>query len=711
MRQVLGSGIPQPRDASGKPSQSHPQFRPHLMQGWAPDFISKLTEDAVAAGLHRRDRAGRRQRCADARSRELAQQEGIFVGTSSGATLAAALDDCAPLDSRHEHRLHAARHRRAVPVDAAVRGHQRGDDGRGARACRARRRRAASMRRRPLLAPAPAAGGAAPTRRCRQRSNSSTDDRATTSPSCCSRSSGASSAGRVRKLFARLGIAYRSVDLDSVAFQADDLGGKIRAVLAARTGAQTMPQVFIGGDARRRRHGRCSTRGAAATARSCSASAACAFDADRRARSRTRAAAEVAAAAQERVSEDTDELHVRRHVPTRHRRRAILHRAVTQRAIDGACREWELLPDRRPRHRRPDARRRSTPADARVLCAADSLEARDRAHGREPVGLLRPRADEAARATGSRSTTSVRPTAARRAANGRASCRGFRFGDRRAFYAECDASRSGSSLAGHRRQSRHAAGRARLVFRPGRTSFLRLELLPAVPAAGAADGRTRDGGRSPRRESSTPMRRALTLLLQDDQPGLEVLHDGGVAPRRAPRRDALVVNIGDIVQVWSNDRYHRRAAPRPRRDGRASASARRSSSTRLHRAWYAPLLSTVDAEHPRGIARFTGANSAHGAPPATTPTTAGIPLDQPILALSEGDHVMAFIDTISASWVTGEAFAMYDRQQKHLRLRARLRERCSRTVPRSCGAGPSCSRRSSARWTSGGSSSRRSRQP
>jgi cysteine synthase A len=51
----------------------------------------------------------------------------------------------------------------------------------------------------------------------------------------------------VRKLFARLGITYRSVDLDSVAFQAGDLGGKIRAVLAARTGAKTIPQVFIGG--------------------------------------------------------------------------------------------------------------------------------------------------------------------------------------------------------------------------------------------------------------------------------------------------------------------------------------------------------------------------------------------------------------------------------------------------------------------------------
>jgi len=51
----------------------------------------------------------------------------------------------------------------------------------------------------------------------------------------------------VRKLFARLGIAYRSIDLDSVAYQAGDLGGKIRAVLGARTNTKTIPQVFIGG--------------------------------------------------------------------------------------------------------------------------------------------------------------------------------------------------------------------------------------------------------------------------------------------------------------------------------------------------------------------------------------------------------------------------------------------------------------------------------
>ena len=51
----------------------------------------------------------------------------------------------------------------------------------------------------------------------------------------------------VRKLFARLGIAFRSVDIDSVGFQRDDLGTKIRAVLKERTGAPTIPQIWIGG--------------------------------------------------------------------------------------------------------------------------------------------------------------------------------------------------------------------------------------------------------------------------------------------------------------------------------------------------------------------------------------------------------------------------------------------------------------------------------
>src|SRR5262249_40492330 len=48
---LLGSGIAQPRDGSGAVSASHPLFRPHLMQGWSPDFISSLTEKAIAEQL------------------------------------------------------------------------------------------------------------------------------------------------------------------------------------------------------------------------------------------------------------------------------------------------------------------------------------------------------------------------------------------------------------------------------------------------------------------------------------------------------------------------------------------------------------------------------------------------------------------------------------------------------------------------------------
>jgi cysteine synthase A len=51
----------------------------------------------------------------------------------------------------------------------------------------------------------------------------------------------------VRKMFAHFDVPYRSVDLDSVQYQKDDLGGRIRAALTARTQVATIPQVFVGG--------------------------------------------------------------------------------------------------------------------------------------------------------------------------------------------------------------------------------------------------------------------------------------------------------------------------------------------------------------------------------------------------------------------------------------------------------------------------------
>jgi cysteine synthase len=92
--QLLGSGIAQQRKPDGSASAAHPSFKPHPMQGWTPDFIPKLTADAVDMGVIDRILAISN---ADALrlSRELAQKEGIFVGITAGATFAGALRVCA----------------------------------------------------------------------------------------------------------------------------------------------------------------------------------------------------------------------------------------------------------------------------------------------------------------------------------------------------------------------------------------------------------------------------------------------------------------------------------------------------------------------------------------------------------------------------------------------------------------------------------------
>ena len=87
---MLTSHEPQAREPDGSPAAGHPAWKPHPMQGWAPDFVPKLTGDAVDA--HLIDEiltiAGPD---ALARSRDLAAKEGIFVGITAGATFAGAL--------------------------------------------------------------------------------------------------------------------------------------------------------------------------------------------------------------------------------------------------------------------------------------------------------------------------------------------------------------------------------------------------------------------------------------------------------------------------------------------------------------------------------------------------------------------------------------------------------------------------------------------
>ena len=88
--QLLGSQRPQQRAANGAPTASHPAFEPHPIQGWTPDFIPAILQEAIdgkyydelipIAGVE-----GIRQ------ARELAMKEGILTGISGGSTFAVSL--------------------------------------------------------------------------------------------------------------------------------------------------------------------------------------------------------------------------------------------------------------------------------------------------------------------------------------------------------------------------------------------------------------------------------------------------------------------------------------------------------------------------------------------------------------------------------------------------------------------------------------------
>ena len=240
--QVLGSGIPQPRDAAGKPTSSHPHFRPHLMQGWSPDFVSTLTEDALGQKLID-EIVPVSGDDAMALSRMLAREEGIFAGTSSGATLAAAISIAqrsAPgtnivcmLPDTGERYL-------STPLFEDI-GEEMNDEemalSRSTPTCRFDQAQGCAI-------PPPRFGGNA----IDELVETSVEDIIAREPVVLFALEWCEFCWSVRKLFRRLNIDYTSIDLDSVAYQHDDRGGKIRAVLAERIGSPTIPQVFIAGE-------------------------------------------------------------------------------------------------------------------------------------------------------------------------------------------------------------------------------------------------------------------------------------------------------------------------------------------------------------------------------------------------------------------------------------------------------------------------------
>jgi cysteine synthase len=87
---LVSSGTPQQRGAGNSPAASHPAFQPHPIQGWTPDFIPYVLQEAIDKKYY--DQVipipGP---VAIEWSRKLAAKEGIFTGISGGATFAAAM--------------------------------------------------------------------------------------------------------------------------------------------------------------------------------------------------------------------------------------------------------------------------------------------------------------------------------------------------------------------------------------------------------------------------------------------------------------------------------------------------------------------------------------------------------------------------------------------------------------------------------------------
>jgi cysteine synthase A len=88
--QIVGSGTPTPRDDSGVAQESHPAFQPHPIQGWTPDFIPWVLQEAIDNSLYH-DLVPVAGADGIRWARELARREGIFTGVSGGSTFSVSM--------------------------------------------------------------------------------------------------------------------------------------------------------------------------------------------------------------------------------------------------------------------------------------------------------------------------------------------------------------------------------------------------------------------------------------------------------------------------------------------------------------------------------------------------------------------------------------------------------------------------------------------
>ena len=235
---LLTNDYVQPYDADGSAAAAHPAWRPHPMQGWSPDFIPQVVQEAL-----RENRIDAYQPIGGGASmqasRNLAQKEGIFVGISAGATFAAALEvaKTAPKGSKILAMLPDTGERyMTTPLFEDVSEDMSDEE------------QAISRSTGTVRFDVAAAGGAPSFPAADSEALAEVRQMAETTPVLMYVLEWCEFCWSVRKMFEEAGIPYTAIEVDSVAYQKDNHGTRLRSALLEICGTHTIPQVFVGGE-------------------------------------------------------------------------------------------------------------------------------------------------------------------------------------------------------------------------------------------------------------------------------------------------------------------------------------------------------------------------------------------------------------------------------------------------------------------------------
>jgi len=241
---ILSSGIRQARNPDGSHSDTHPLFRPHLMQGWVPDFIPKLVEEVTDVN-NIDEIVPINGNVALQLSKDLATKEGIFVGISAGATLAGALKiaETAPEGTNILCMLPDTGERYlSTPLFADVPSEMSEEEHEISRSTPGYRfdviEEDVAEEVFSVDVPLDELAVKEIHSIIRDQENPVVMFGLEWCEFCWS----------VRKILDKYNINYRSVDLDSVELADNDRGNKLRQVLEETNNWPTMPQIYIGGE-------------------------------------------------------------------------------------------------------------------------------------------------------------------------------------------------------------------------------------------------------------------------------------------------------------------------------------------------------------------------------------------------------------------------------------------------------------------------------